>query len=255
MRQQNKKAIKLKIGVFKVNFQTGFCINPSFQSVHTFIHMKIEAFLDLEHFLKKWESLWFYVESCLKINFEHPWWTKYKKKNDNRDGRNKQMQRVNWVPIQFIRAHLSTSHPEIHNIFISKMIKLIGTLCDQISGLIPLESSWKDLWSKIDLNTKRKTCSTAASWHAVTRASLSLHSKQAWMHSDCASCTVTVHHAQSLRITSETWVFCTSTGCIWASFPCSGIRKMEEKPELWLLVPPSLVRQGAPALPVRIEGT
>ena len=73
----------------------------------------------------------------------------------------------------------------------------------------------KDFWIWC---TARKTCSTAASWHAVTRASLELHSKKAWMHSDCASCAVTAHLEWKPSVTQ---VSCTSTGSSWAIFPHS----------------------------------
>jgi hypothetical protein len=73
--------------------------------------------------------------------------------------------------------------------------------------------------STLKQSTVRKSHSTAASWHAFTQASLKLDSKQAWMHSPCAWCTVTAHYKWNL---SKTWVFCTSTGSSWASFPCGG---------------------------------
>ena len=73
-------------------------------------------------------------------------------------------------------------------------------------------------WNLQQTITERKTWSTFPSWHAVTRASLGLHSKQAWMHSDCASCAVTAHLEWNPIVT---WVSCTSNGSSWESFPHS----------------------------------
>jgi hypothetical protein len=87
-------------------------------------------------------------------------------------------------------------------------------------------------------STARKTCSTAASWHALAakKALLKLHSKQAWMHSGCAWCTVTLHQGWNL---SKTQVFWMSTGSSWASLPRNVLsqticqKKMAKFPNFW----------------------